>query len=104
MVVQQCETAEDMFLIASGVFAADVDGKQVRTLQQGEHFGEIALLFDVPRTATVRCVQTGTLWRLRRDDFLSAITGNSTTQETIQAIADQRLAHAGSLGPVDGNY
>jgi predicted MFS family arabinose efflux permease len=104
VVVRQGETAEDMFLIASGVFAADVDGKQVRTLQQGEHFGEIALLFDVPRTATVRCVQNGTLWRLRRDDFLSAITGNSTTRETIQAIADQRLAHAGSLGPVDGNY
>jgi hypothetical protein len=49
-------------------------------------------------------VQTGTLWQLRRDDFLSAITGNSTSRETIQAIADQRLADAGSVGPVDSDY
>jgi CRP-like cAMP-binding protein len=93
-----------MFLIASGIFGAEVDGQQVRTLQQGEHFGEIALLFHVPRTATVRCLQAGTLWRPRRKDFLRAITGNSTTQETIKAIADQRLADAGSIGPVDGGY
>jgi Cyclic nucleotide-binding domain/Major Facilitator Superfamily len=104
VVVRQGEPAEDMFLIASGVFAAEVDGQQVRTMQQGEHFGEIALLFHVSRTATVRCLQAGTLWRLRREDFLRAVTGNSITQETIQAIADQRLAHAGSIGPVDGNY
>jgi hypothetical protein len=97
-VVRQGESAEDMFLIASGVFDATVDGKHVRTLHDGEHFGEIALLFDAPRTATVRCLQAGTLWRLRREDFLSAITGNSTTKESIKAIADQRLAHAGSIG------
>ena len=97
VVVQQGEPAEDMFLIASGVFGADVDGEQVRTMQRGEHFGEIALLFDVPRTATVRCLQAGTLWRLRRDDFLRAVTGNSTTQQSISAIADQRLADAGSV-------
>jgi hypothetical protein len=98
VVVRQGESAEDMFLIASGVFDATVDGKHVRTLHDGEHFGEIALLFDAPRTATVRCLQAGTLWRLRREDFLSAITGNSTTKESIKAIADQRLAHAGSIG------
>jgi Cyclic nucleotide-binding domain/Major Facilitator Superfamily len=104
VVVRQGEAAEDMFLIASGIFGAEVDGQQVRTLQQGDHFGEIALLFHTARTGTVRCLQAGTLWRLRREDFLRAITGNSATQETMQAIADQRLAHAGSIGPVDGNY
>jgi predicted MFS family arabinose efflux permease len=104
VVVQQGEAGEDMFLIASGVFEAEVDGTQVRTLHPGDHFGEIALLFDAPRTATVRCIQTGTLWRLRRDDFLSAITGNSTTRATMQAIADQRLTHAGSIRSVDTDY
>ena len=44
----------------------------------------------------------GRIWV--REDFLRAITGNSATQETMQAIADQRLAHAGSIEPVDGNY
>ncbi|SOX55186.1 hypothetical protein MAAFP003_3872 [Mycobacterium ahvazicum] len=98
VVVRQGESADDMFLIGSGVFEAVVDDQPVRTLRDGDHFGEIALLFDVPRTATVRCLQAGTLWRLRRQDFLRAITGNSTTQDAIKAIVDQRLEHAGNLG------
>lgn len=99
VVVRQDDSADDMFLIGSGVFETVVDGRPVRTLQDGDHFGEIALLFDVPRTATVRCLQPGTLWRLRREDFLRAITGNSTTQDAIKAIVEQRLEHAGSIGP-----
>ncbi|WAC93131.1 cyclic nucleotide-binding domain-containing protein [Mycobacterium sp. Aquia_213] len=98
VVVRQGDSADDMFLIGSGGYETVVDGEPVRTLHDGDHFGEIALLFDVPRTATVRCLQAGTLWRLRREDFLRAITGNSTTQDAIKAIADQRLEHAGSTG------
>jgi Cyclic nucleotide-binding domain len=98
VVVRQGEPAEDMFLISSGVFDAEVDGQRVRTMHQGDHFGEIGLLFGVPRTATVRCVQAGALWRLRREDFLRAITGNSTSNEAMRAIADQRLDHAGNIG------
>ena len=97
VVVQQGEPGDEMFLIASGVFEAAVDGQPVRTMQQGDHFGEIALLLNAPRTATVRCVQAGSLWRLRREDFLRAVTGNATTEEAMTAIADKRLAHAGKV-------
>ena len=97
VVVQQGEPGDDMFLIGSGVFEAVIDGQCVRTMQPGDHFGEIALLFDAPRTATVRCMQAGSLWRLRRQDFLRAVTGNTTTEEAMTAIADQRLAHAGKI-------
>lgn len=99
VVVHQGEPGEDVFLIGSGVFGAEVDGQQVRTMQRGEHFGEIALLFDARRTATVRCLQAGTLWRLRREDFIRAITGNSTTEAAMRAIAHQRLADAGEIDP-----
>ncbi len=97
VIVRQGDPAEDMFLISSGVFEADVDGESVRTMQQGNLLGEIALLFEVPRTATVRCVTAGTLWRLSREDFLRAVTGNSTTKAAMKAIADQRLAYAGEV-------
>lgn len=97
VVVRQGEPGDDMFLIRSGVFDATVDGEQVRTMQQGDHFGEIALLFNAPRTATVQCVRAGSLWRLRREDFLRAVTGNATSGEAMRAIADNRLAHAGHI-------
>ena len=102
VVVRQGDSAEEMFLIGSGSFDTDVDGQKIGTLGQGDHFGEIGLLFGVPRTATVRCVQAGALWRLRREDFLRAITGNSTSKEAISAIADQRLARAGKIGRAKG--
>jgi predicted MFS family arabinose efflux permease len=97
VVVQQGEPGDEMFLIGSGVFEATVDGAPVRTMQHGDHFGEIALLLNAPRTGTVRCVQAGWLWCLRREDFLRAVTGNSTTEEAMTAIADKRLAHAGKV-------
>jgi hypothetical protein len=99
VIVRQGDPAEDMFLISSGVFEAVVDGKRVRMMQQGDHFGEIALLFEAPRTATVQCLEEGTLWRLHREDFLRAMTGNAATKEAMRAIADQRLAFAGEVAP-----
>jgi hypothetical protein len=104
ILVRQGDSAEDMFLISSGAFDTSIDGEYVRTLHHGDHFGEIALLFNAPRTATVRCTQAGELWRLRRDDFLRASTGNTTAEEAITAIANQRLAHAGEIdvGQLDG--
>jgi Cyclic nucleotide-binding domain len=97
VIFRQGDPAEDMFLIRSGVFEAAVDGKRVLTMHQGNHFGEIALLFETPRTATVRCLEAGTLWRLNREDFLRAMTGNATTKEAMKAIANQRLAYAGEV-------
>jgi hypothetical protein len=103
VVVRQGDPAEDMVLIDSGVFDTIVDGQHVRTLQHDDYFGEIALLFNAPRTATVQCAQAGALWRLRRDDFLRAITGNLTTEAAVKAIADQRLAHAGAVDLAQGD-
>lgn len=97
VIFRQGDAAEDMFLIRSGVFEAAVDGKRIRTMHGGDHFGEIALLFEAPRTATVRCQEAGTLWRLNREDFLRAMTGNTTTKEAMKAIANQRLAYAGEV-------
>jgi CRP-like cAMP-binding protein len=45
------------------------DGRRLRTLGAGDHFGELALLLDVPRTATVRAVTPTRLFRVDRDAF-----------------------------------
>ena len=57
----------------------------------GDFFGEIALLRDVPRTATVRATAPSRLYALERDDFLAAVTGHSAVRSAGEAVVKKRL-------------
>ncbi len=71
-----------------------VDDQHIREHHTGDAFGEIALLRDVPRTATVRALEDTELQALGRDDFLAAITGHADTARAAHAIATSRLNRA----------
>merc|ERR1719454_1164701 len=47
------------------------DGSEVpvKTCEAGDVFGELALLYNCPRAASVECKENGTLWQLDRDTF-----------------------------------
>ena len=57
-----------------------IDDRYVRTISRGGSFGEIALLADVPRTATVTSRQPGTLLAVDRHAFLLAVTGYDSSR------------------------
>jgi hypothetical protein len=58
--------------------------------------GEIALLRDVPRTATVRVVADSTFWTLDGEHFLDAVTGHSRSQSSADAlVASRGIAFSG---------
>jgi len=61
-------------------------------LYRGDCFGEIALLRDIPRTATIIAEQPLHTLALGRDEFLTAVTGNGTSLEAADALAGQRLS------------
>lgn len=74
-VVVEGDTGDRFYVIDSGQFDVVVAGERAPTLEEGDHFGEIALLHDVLRTATVTSVGYGVVWALERDDFLRTLTG-----------------------------
>jgi MFS family permease len=85
-VVREGEEGDRFFVVDAG--EAEVIG---RRLGSGDYFGEIALLRDVPRTATVTARTGLTLWALERDEFLAAVTGHAPARAAADAIVGDRL-------------
>jgi CRP-like cAMP-binding protein len=68
----------------------------VASLGEGGFFGEIALLRDAPRNATVTARTKVRLYALERDDFLEVVTGHPQSAETAEAVTRKRLYDEGS--------
>ena len=79
------------YVIESGSVSIVSQGRTVATTEAGGYFGEIALLRDIPRTATVRADVDTDLYALERDDFMRVVTGASSAHEIANTEADRRL-------------
>jgi hypothetical protein len=79
-------------LIVAGSAAVSVRGARRPSLHRGDCFGEIALLRGTPRTATITAEQPLRTLALGREEFLTAVTGNSTSMAAAGALAAQRLS------------
>ncbi len=89
LVIREGEVGDRWYLIAAGRFAVSQAGRHLRTMDAGESFGEIALLRDVPRTATVEAATDGVLWALDRAEFLAGVTGSGAAlAEAERVVAD----------------
>ena len=91
-VLRQGAAGDHFFLIAEGSATATVDGQPMRRMAPGEFFGEIALLRDVPRTASVVADEPLRVRTLARTEFLCAVTGNPDSARAVGAVAADRLA------------
>ncbi|HEY6607847.1 MAG TPA: MFS transporter [Candidatus Limnocylindria bacterium] len=91
-VITQGEPGDCFYLIESGEVAIIHDGHREATLGPGDGFGEIALLGDRPRTASVDVTKPLVGYRLPREAFLEALTGSPSSQVAAGELASQRLA------------
>jgi MFS family permease len=90
-VFAQGDPGDRFYAIADGEAAVEVDGARTSTLGRGGFFGEIALLRDVPRTATVRALAELRLYAIERDEFIAAVTGYAPSREAADSIVAARL-------------
>ena len=93
--VTQGESGDEFFLIVEGEFDARVDGKSVRKMGPGESFGEIAMLRDTERTATVEASSDGVVMVLGRDSFLEGVAADPASMVVAEAIINTRLGDLG---------
>jgi MFS family permease len=92
-IVREGETGDRFYVVAEGELEVTVAGRPTRRLTAGDAFGEIALLRDVPRTASVTTKTDVELYGLDRNAFISAVTGSTASSEA----ADELIG--GRLGP-----
>ena len=91
IVFAQGEHGDRYYLVTVGNAAVTIDGQHVSTLGPGDTFGEIALVRDIPRTATVAATTTLQLLAIPRDDFLEAVTGHPRSRSAADATVNRFL-------------
>jgi MFS family permease len=93
-VITAGEPGDRFYLVDVGALEVDpVDGEP-STLGPGDGFGEIALLRDVPRTASVTASSESVLYALDRERFLAAVTGDVTSLQAADTVIAVRLGTA----------
>jgi MFS family permease len=90
LVIRAGDTGDRFYIVGDGELDIDVKGRHT-TAHEADYFGEIALLRDVPRTATVKAIVDTELYALQRDDFLAAVTGHAAAHAAGEAVAEERL-------------
>jgi hypothetical protein len=89
-IIRKGDHGDRFYVVAGGEVEIVADGVAGRE-GAGSYFGEIALLRDVPRTATVRALTDVELLALDRDDFLPAVTGHAGSARAADAVVGSRL-------------
>jgi uncharacterized protein YhbP (UPF0306 family) len=95
VVVRQGAPADKFFIIVDGEVEVlrddDGESRRLATLQRGQFFGEIAILRDTPRMATVKAITPTTLFAMEREVFRSLVAQSMGTTDDFDTLIRQRL-------------
>jgi predicted MFS family arabinose efflux permease len=89
--IREGEAGNVYLILTAGEADVSQGGARLRRVGPGDGVGEISLLRDVPRTASVTAIERVTAYSLDRGAFLAALTGHSAAGSNAHAIVDHRL-------------
>ena len=91
VVIREGDPGDRFYVVAEGELDVDAAGRELRRLRRGECFGEIALLRDVPRTATVTAGTDARLYALDKPSFLASIASHPRSAGEAERLVGERL-------------
>ena len=92
MVFSEGDAGDLFYVIERGTVDVSIAGKIVNSLVSGDSFGEIALLRDIPRTASITATSDLTARTIGRDRFLAAVTGHGDAADQAELVIGSLLA------------
>jgi MFS family permease len=102
VIVREGDPGDRFYLIVEGKVDVSAEGRALSQLGPGDYFGEIALIRDMPRTATVTASTAVVVHVLEREDFLAAVTGHAPSAVAAEQVVSSRLAGVPATGPLPG--
>jgi MFS family permease len=94
LVIRTGDVGDRFYIVAGGELDIDAGGLHA-VAREGDYFGEVALLHDVPRTANVVASVDSELYAVQRAAFVEAVTGHSAARAAGYEVSQARLARVG---------
>ena len=92
--IREGDCGDCYYAVADGELAVSRGGTVRQIVAHGDGFGEIALIRDVPRQATVTAVSNALLYSLEKESFLETVTGHVSAFSAAGTVISQHLGEA----------
>src|SRR6266540_6877431 len=92
VLIREGEAGDRFYLVATGRFDIARSGRHLGTQGPGGFFGEMALLRDIPRQATVTASEDSTVYAFEGRDFVAAVTGHILSDQAAREVVEGRLS------------